>query len=468
MDVAGLIESPGLITAPAGCGKTHLLSELVSCNDSDKPLLVLTHTNAGVAALANHLNERGVESSRYRLFTIDGWILHIASLFPGGTGFDPSKPISNDVYVGVRKGLALGLKSKFIDPSLLATYSGVVVDEYQDCTYLQHAVIVFLQMIMPAWIFGDPLQGIFSFSRPDKQVEWEEVCERFAQAGELETPWRWKNAGKGDFGEWLLDARKSLQDGSGIDLRNTPPEVVWESAPDNESARKAAIAHCRFPGLGAGERGIVIGSSMDASSRHAIARSCAGLTVVEPVALGCLFKFCGGFDPSSEDALKSFLSFAAMCMTGVEGSKLEARLKTLRRGKARKPPDATEESLLKFEETSDTRWLAGALVALKDRSGTRLYRPTLYGAGLEAMELFSVSEEPMRVVAQRVRERLRYRPRKAGKRSIGSTLLLKGLESTQAVILGADLLDTSNLYVALTRASTRVVVFSPKPVIGNQ
>lgn len=62
----------GTVTAPAGCGKTHLIAESLRNNPAKKPVLVLTHTNAGVASLRTKLNGLKVETSKYRLSTIDG------------------------------------------------------------------------------------------------------------------------------------------------------------------------------------------------------------------------------------------------------------------------------------------------------------------------------------------------------------------------------------------------------------
>jgi DNA helicase-2/ATP-dependent DNA helicase PcrA len=47
--------SRGTVTAPAGCGKTHLIAEALTRHGSGKPILVLTHTNAGVVALRGRL-----------------------------------------------------------------------------------------------------------------------------------------------------------------------------------------------------------------------------------------------------------------------------------------------------------------------------------------------------------------------------------------------------------------------------
>jgi superfamily II DNA or RNA helicase len=36
----------GAITAPAGCGKTHLIADALTRHNGAKPVMILTHTNA--------------------------------------------------------------------------------------------------------------------------------------------------------------------------------------------------------------------------------------------------------------------------------------------------------------------------------------------------------------------------------------------------------------------------------------
>jgi len=45
----------GAVTAPAGCGKTQLIADSLKLQGGGKPALVLTHTNAGKAALEARL-----------------------------------------------------------------------------------------------------------------------------------------------------------------------------------------------------------------------------------------------------------------------------------------------------------------------------------------------------------------------------------------------------------------------------
>jgi len=69
----------GTVTAPAGCGKTHLIARsLTRHGNAKKPILILTHTNAGVAALRGRLDRAGIRPTAYRLLTIDGWAMRLA------------------------------------------------------------------------------------------------------------------------------------------------------------------------------------------------------------------------------------------------------------------------------------------------------------------------------------------------------------------------------------------------------
>ena len=62
----------GSVTAPAGCGKTHLIATSLLRHEDKKPVLILTHTNAGVIALRTRLTHLGVPASAYRVLTMDG------------------------------------------------------------------------------------------------------------------------------------------------------------------------------------------------------------------------------------------------------------------------------------------------------------------------------------------------------------------------------------------------------------
>ena len=88
-DIDLLAIDRGTVTAPAGCGKTHLIAEALTRHADAKPILVLTHTNAGVVALRGRLDRAGVPAKAYRLSTIDGWAMRLISTFPARSAHDP-------------------------------------------------------------------------------------------------------------------------------------------------------------------------------------------------------------------------------------------------------------------------------------------------------------------------------------------------------------------------------------------
>ena len=63
--------------------------------------------------------------------------------------------------------------------------------------------------------------------------------------------------------------------------------------------------------------------------------------------------------------------------------------------------------------------------------------------------------------AIQVREQSRMVGRPLAQRTVGSTLLLKGLEADVSVILNATNMDKRHLYVAMTRGAKKLVICSP-------
>lgn len=194
----------GSVTAPAGCGKTELIGRALARHKGTKPILILTHTNAGVAALRSRLNLAGVAPMSYRLCTIDGWTMQLASSFPTRSDCNPdSLTLQNpgSDYLDIRAAAARLLRAGHISDIITATYERLIVDEYQDCSAMQHEVVAAAAESIPTCVLGDPLQAIFGFGA-DPLPSWETtVCERFPTVAELNTPWRWINAGEAPLGE---------------------------------------------------------------------------------------------------------------------------------------------------------------------------------------------------------------------------------------------------------------------------
>jgi AAA domain len=459
----------GLITAPAGCGKTELIAKALARPIGRKPILVLTHTNAGVAALRGRLNRAGVPPKNYRLFTIDGWAMRLIATFPKRSGHPPEiLKLTNPgtEYPGIRVAAGKLLEAGHVNDILAASYARLLVDEYQDCTVRQHAIVCHAAHALPTCVLGDRMQAIFGFGN-DRLANWEsEVCKHFPVVGELQRPWRWINAGAELFGHWLLEVRGKLLAGEQIDLRAAPAAVSWvELDGANDHQRRLAAARVRSPdGYGCV---LIIGDSKNPKSHRQFAGQTPGAVTVEAVDLKDLVEFARKFDVAAPDALEKLALFGEGMMTNAGAADLIRRVTSLRAGRARTPPTDVELAALAFVDEPSHKRAVDLLVEMGKQAGVRTHRPAVLRACTRALQLCT-GEDPISLhdAAIRMREQNRLIGRALPRRSVGSTLLLKGLEAEVAVILDADGLDARNLYVAMTRGSKALTICSKKPVLN--
>ena len=458
----------GLIVAPAGCGKTQSIVTALTCHRETKPILVLTHTNAGVAALRQRLSNSGVNRSAYRLATIDGWALRLICSFPGRAGFGSGKIPAQPNYVQIRKKAWQLLKAGHVTSIIRASYSRLIVDEYQDCSLNQHAIVYCLSQILPSVALGDPLQAIFGFSSDDPLASWQDhVLKLFPPAGELNIPHRSRHVGNEELGHWLLSIRPRLQSGQGVDLA-TAPRCVRHSplSGDGDDHRLLVeAAHCRH--RRPDEKSLVIGHSKVAESRYKIARAVPGMVTIEPVDLKSVVEFAKRLELGDGHEVSDTLSFASEVITYVEGDTLLARITSLDAGTARKPANDVERAALALKRTPSYGAVSDLLSALSAQSGSRMYRPAILRAAYRALKAANDGSASFVDAALRVREENRAVGRQIPSHAIGSTLLVKGLEADHVALLTADDLDPENLYVALTRGSKSVVVCSSRVHLGT-
>jgi hypothetical protein len=349
---------------------------------------------------------------------------------------------------------------------LQASYSRLIVDEYQDCTIPQHNIVGWAAKVLPTYVLGDPLQAIFDFMEPT--VDWDaNVLKHFPEVGSLETPWRWRNAGAEDLGMWLLQCRKALFAGRSVDLRAAPSEVTWvELSADADEAHQQRLKAARTRAQSARDTVLIIGDSINPKGQRQLASVTPGATTVEAVDLKDLTAFGNSFDPKSKNALPELIEFAACHMTNLGSTELLRRLDSLARGTARKKDlSAAEEAALAFKTSPSMRSALAALKAFEGAPDVRVYRPEPLHVCKSAMQAAASGNCSFYDAVVMARERNRHLARATGRRAVGSTLLLKGLEADVAVVLNPADMNARNLYVALTRGAKRLVVCSRNPVL---
>lgn len=471
MSVEAVLEAQrGLIVAPAGCGKTHLITDTLAVTPK-KPYLVLTHTTAGVAALKQKLRRLLVPPQNYVVTTIDGWALRLASYFPSLCPLKSQPEQPKAFYPELRRTVLAALGTGQIQDIIKASYSRILVDEYQDCNMDQHQLIQALSSALPSVVFGDPMQCIFNFGGP--MPRWnEDVREYFPVLKTLDFPWRWHNTGTLELGSWILQCREALLVGQKIDLNSCPKlvrfnEITGVSSTDSQSQRGA---HYSLLKDNPNDSILVLGNSKNPTSRHNFAQQTRGLDVVEPVDLRDVIEAASRFDRSNGSHLvRNLLQVCSGIMTNVETEKTMGRLDTIQSGRNRTPPNPVEFFLMRLAQEGRREDLLEALRQVENKAGVRVYRKAAFNALKDALQkAVDDPELSIRDAAAKIREQRRHQgDKRIPSRAIGSTLLLKGLECDHSLILDADDMNSKHLYVALSRGAKSITVFARSNIVGD-
>lgn len=457
----------GSIIAAAGYGKTEQIARATQISEGRR--LILTHTHAGVDAVRARLKTRGVPSDKFRIATIAGWCLRYAASFPKRSGLVCSEPHSDKEWNAVYEAASKLVSSGAVNDVLISSYGGVFVDEYQDCNRLQHEVIKAIAARLPVCVFGDPLQAIFDF-KGQQPVDWQaDVFPAFAKAGELTTPWRWRKAGNDALADWLGKIRQVLEANGAIDLRTRPACVNWEALPTDPKFRNGKIVGTCKSAMGtiSNERLVVIGDAVNINARAALAKNlaAAGFSTIEPLGCTNLYAAVKKLEAAKGFArLEAAMDFLSDCMTGAENTAYLAAVKSQQGGG--KLGTAKFNDLVKtgiaVAVTSSDEALLELMQGFHGRANTRLFRREMFYAMRSALRIKCARKsDDLTGAIWEVLNHVRHTGRTIGKRSVGSTLLVKGLEFEHAVIIHTDKMTRKDWYVALTRATTSLTILSP-------
>ncbi|MES2999467.1 MAG: UvrD-helicase domain-containing protein [Pseudomonadota bacterium] len=452
----------GYVVAPAGYGKTHLIALAVKASGLRQ--LILTHTFAGVNSIKNKMTELGVPTSTYQIDTIASWSLRLCLAYPKNSGWKTENPTGKQ-WSKLYECCSGLLGKKFIRHVVAATYGGVYVDEYQDCSDIQHTLVCALAEFLPSRILGDPMQAIFDFDE-GKPVDWDaSVYPSFDCLGQLETPWRWAKAGDPLLGAWLKEARRRLEQGQKIDLNcGRPSSVIRVYAEPEYLAAKQYSSLCDL--LAHSESVIALhgGDQRSKNKTHLLARTLSGrFSSIEEVEGKDLHSFLRKLGVAKTVQASFFLAleFSKKCFTGV-GDALTAGTKrgevTMQRKGTKYPLVLHAANAYLNSPTSGN--LKSFFLTLKANPETSAYRRDLLYRFLNVLKMHVDGEGATLSEAANLYQRhMRHTGRPIKHRKlIGTTLLVKGLEYDHAVILDADALDAKDLYVAMTRGSKSLTI----------
>jgi DNA helicase-2/ATP-dependent DNA helicase PcrA len=448
--------------AAAGCGKTELLGQLIADQRSGRQL-VLTHTHGGVAAIKKRLADLRVPHERFHLDTIAGWCLRYGAAYPTISGFRPRAEADPDwvaAYPGAEKVCRSALGKRVIRES----YDGVLIDEYQDCSLKQHAIVRALGDCIPYRGVGDPLQTIFGF-RDDPVVPWNTIQTDFdVLDSALRDPWRWRRPGRNAaLGDWLVEARCRLEANKRLVIADDAP-VTWVQHPSNGEPAEVWAAACRDAGA---PNETVVAILKWPNKCKDLARRLGGRWPIverfdDPDLLRLGVKLADADGPTVVEAL---VEFVADRMTGM-GTELRPMVEAIKAGRGtsrfskNREHSARLDTLAKVSTPANAlAWLDGVLAHKND---WWLYRrECVYQLRAALPECGGTDFAMLPDAVAAARTRARHRGRQTHRRTIGTPLLVKGLEFDHAVLLcEPDHLSVEGLYVALTRASKSLTIVS--------
>lgn len=446
----------GSITAPAGFGKTQVIASTIAANPEQR-FLVLTHTNAGVRSLHNRIKATGAHRSA-RIETISGLALRLARAFPTGSDWNEDTGIDHPAALDAANTI---LQRPTVLRALLNGYDRIIVDEYQDCSIIQHEIITRLADHLPTVVLGDPLQAIFDFKK-QPVIAWTDVTDSFPTAGVLDTPHRWSDTNP-ELGQWLKSIREPLTAGKPISLPSTSAvKVLALERPIQQGGLHACIDH-------AGSTVIIIPNSGNNKQISGYAKTISNRvsvheTAEQPDLLAFVAAITG--DVSAADVLLASIEFAISTTTGVTKPSQVTRLRTnLKKDeKVGRAKNDLNELAAQFMSALSGNTLAAFIIHLTSGGSCATYRPGLLYALLAALRI--LGSGPLTALPDAARKtidaRRRIAPTSTARCSVGSTLLVKGLEYDYVTLVDPALVPSANhLYVALSRARHKITLALP-------
>lgn len=474
MDIEAFLSADkSIVIAPAGYGKTYTIAEAIAAYSGVKKVLVLTHTHAGIASLKDKFAQKGIAAAKYHLETICSFALALTKTYHIDKAEIPSESDMTVLFAFALERAMRILRAKPIRRMLAAKYDHLVVDEYQDCSEIQHRMILEMSSTLKTHLLGDPLQGIFGF-RAERVVDFADAsfAPFYENCQHLETPWRWNNAGKAELGQDLARIRQKLLDGEEVDLREY--ESIFYLVGDEQDYAKphTDIRKQIFRELNR-DAVIIHPLSAGVNPRKKVARQFlkyVPLHVIEPIDGKDYYFWCDVFDRLA--GLPLVRAIAEMMIEA--GSKTPIDYWINAKGELKrktKSEDLAARSGLEEIVIPLCAQKSYGQVAILIDTISRLPNVTVYrNEFVQNMQRVLIEAHKLGLSATEALVRNRNIVRRSGKtltkKSIGTTLLTKGLEFDNVVVLNAHQFDNPrHLYVALTRCCKRLVVITNNPVL---
>ncbi len=480
MDYQSFVNSSrSLLIAPAGYGKTFTIAECMKYTSGKQ--LILTHTHAGITSIRNKIKEHKIPAEKYSVETISSFAQkYVNAYFLGDIPAQETKQYHPFIIEQARAIVSTPIVKKVLS----TTYSGIFVDEYQDCTYSQHLLLMEIGSLFPIHILGDPLQGIFDFNGKEKLVDFKTDLIEFEKF-KLNTPYRWNNVGKQGLANSLEIIRGKLERQEAIDFKEFEScdfhfvSAKLEDIRDEDSLlrkcldrllRKSVYESLLFIVPSHFENGVLRGGVTDRSKLKNCFDFQNQVQLLEAIDDESFYKNAKKIDELYEsigraknkyNKIKKDLLYKYFRKGDVNAWFNDDALKAKRTKSDQILSIEIKEHLEDFISSPSIFNCKSILELFNKKFKFKTARPELYRSVVSAMESAIFDSKSVEVAMREQRNRLRQNGRSIKGKCIGTTLLTKGLEFDTVAIFDLHKFECpKNLYVALTRSCKKLIIFS--------
>jgi superfamily I DNA/RNA helicase len=485
-----------LLVAPAGYGKTYTIAECLKYTDGKQ--LILTHTHAGVASIKEKIKKLNIETKKYSIETISSFAQKYFHAFYTG------KDVPDQEEKGYHSFVIQKAKEVFTSPAvkrvITASYTGLFVDEYQDCSKNQHAMILVLSNTLPTHILGDPMQGIFDFN--GDAVNFDEDLNNFQMVPELSIPHRWYQEGNNSgLGDILKGYRELLKSGKSIPLVSNPDNGLYVVSVTRDDFQNPQSAYRKglnkllvnpnndqdYESLllivpeyeevkGNGNRIPKGKISHRAQIRTQIDYS-KSLTLLEAIDDKSFYAIAKKADSLIDGVVRANNKILRVRRDALVAifNKTDLDIWFNNVGLKNKKDENDKNRSTVFQSKIDIFIGAPSAVNLyeiileaKNSLKLKYKRDEIIFSLLRALKEASQNNISVYEAIKNSRNTIRRSGRKVHGKCIGTTLLTKGLEFDTVVILDAHRFECpKNLYVALTRCCKKLIIFTECSTLGG-
>lgn len=436
------------IIAPAGHGKTEMITELVDKLKGKK--LVLTHTNAGVSALSKRMIKRGVNKDKYYLSTISSFCMKWCSAYPRSAEIDESIGITDQGYYEEQhRGAFKIFRHEWARAVLEETYSCVIVDEYQDCVIGQHRIFKVINRTLPVYVLGDPLQSIFGWA--GELVSWSNIG--FERVEVKTLPHRWEKTciELGLYLESIRDALMPALDGNSVRMPITTNDEFLFRVSTDEGRRIAYRKDLR-------QYSTILYLTKWPNAQCVFSQRSGGIFQNdEPQNFRDLYKFAQELDADDGyTRCETIYRFISECATQVN-AELGSYEKHIKEGdfdfdRIRKH-HGFGDRVLRLYKNHGYEELLSVLEWIRENSIFHLYRRELFTEMMRSIRFARDRGTTIYEASQQIRMIPNNQSRYSEFKCLSSrTVLSKGLEFDCVIINLEERFTATEMYVAMTRA----------------